>query len=517
MQGTEATKTNNITRWGYNFETEGTISFNNISSTNQFFKDNTSRHRMVGLYGEARASYKSIAYLTVTGRNDWSSTLPYQSRSYFYPSISGSFVFTELIPQNNILTFGKVRGSLAKVGKDAAAYATNTYLRAVAALNGGVVGVGNDWTGGNDDLKPEIQKSYEVGADLRFFNGRLGIDYTYYYSKTKNQLCSPRLAQSTGYIFLTLNGGEVINKGMEVAITGKPIVGKNFTWEMGLNFSHNKGRLGDFIDGVDIFYVTDAQIGSVKAGSIPNGGYFMGLTGNKWMREVDADGEEMANGRYIIDATTGLYKDSQVTTNIVGNREPKLIGGFNNSLTYGNLNLSFLLDFRIGGDIYDGTEYYLTSKGMSMRTLNRESVTFTGVVNEGTASNPIYAEQTITYEKGKTYNVNGVEKSGDYMVQQYWNQYCKNSDNFITKTNWLRLRSVSLTYDFRDFLRKQNVIKGLTATLTGTNLFVWTNYKGMDPEVCVTGSGTGGSGSAGIDYCGVPSTAGMSFGIQITF
>ena len=243
----------------------------------------------------------------------------------------------------------------------------------------------------------------------------------------------------------------------------------------------------------------------------------MGLTGNKWMREVDADGEEMANGRYIIDATTGLYKDSQVTTNIVGNREPKLIGGFNNSLTYGNLNLSFLLDFRIGGDIYDGTEYYLTSKGMSMRTLNRESVTFTGVVNEGTASNPIYAEQTITYEKGKTYNVNGVEKSGDYMVQQYWNQYCKNSDNFITKTNWLRLRSVSLTYDFRDFLRKQNVIKGLTATLTGTNLFVWTNYKGMDPEVCVTGSGTGGSGSAGIDYCGVPATAGMSFGIQITF
>ncbi len=514
---TEATKNINITRWGYNFETEGTVSFNNISTTNQFFKDNTTRRRMVGVYGEARASYKSIAYLTVTGRNDWSSTLPSQSRSYFYPSVSASFVFTELLPQNNVLTFGKIRGSLAKVGKDAAAYATNTYLRSVAALNGGVVGVGNNWTGGNDNLKPEIQNSYEVGADFRFFNGRLGVDYTYYYSKTKNQLCSPRLAQSTGYIFLTLNGGEVINKGMEVALTGKPIVAKNFSWEMGLNFSHNKGRLGDFIDGVDIFYVTDAQIGAVKAGSIPNGGYFMGLTGNKWLREVGSDGEEMANGRYIIDPTTGLYKDTQVYTNIVGNREPKLIGGFNNSLIFGNFNFNVLFDFRIGGDIYDGTEYYLTTKGMSNRTLNRQSVTFSGVVNEGTAKEPVYKEQTITYERGKMYNINGVEKSGEYMIQQYWGQYGQNADNFITSTNWLRLRSISLTYDFKDFLRKQNVIKGLSATITGTNLFVWTNYKGMDPEVCVTGSGTGGSGSSGIDYCGVPATAGMSFGVQLTF
>ena len=195
----------------------------------------------------------------------------------------------------------------------------------------------------------------------------------------------------------------------------------------------------------------------------------------------------------------------------------KLIGGFNNTFTYGNFNLNFLLDFRIGGDIYNGTEYYLTSKGMSERTLNRESVTFTGVVNEGTNANPVYTEQTITYEKGKTYTINGVQKSGEYMIQQYWGQYCENADNFITKTNWLRLRSISLSYDFKDLLRKQNVIKGITATITGTNLFVWTNYKGMDPEVCVTGSGTGGSGSSGIDYCGVPATAGMSFGIQLTF
>jgi TonB-linked SusC/RagA family outer membrane protein len=521
---TEATATENFMHWGYRFETEGTVSFNNISPTNQFFKDRTAKHRMVSAYGELRASYKNMLYLTLTGRNDWTSTLPITSRSYFYPSVSGSFVFTELMAKNDILSFGKIRASWAQVGKDADAYATNTYLRAVATLNGGIIGVGNDWTGGNDNLKPEIQTSHELGAELQFLSGRLGLDYTYYYGKTKNQLCSPRLAQSTGYIFLTLNGGSVINKGMEVALTGKPIVNKDFKWESGLNFSYNKGRLGDFIDGVDIFYVTEAQIGGVKAGSIPNGGYFLGLTGDYWLRQTDSKGEEIAGGAYVIDATTGLYKNSKVTTNVVGNREPDMIGGFNNSLTYKNINLSFLLDLRLGGDIYNGTEYYLTSKGLSERTLDRQSVTVQGVEQTGTVKDennkdiPVYSDpKSYTYEKGQMYTVNGAQRSGEYMIQQYWDSYSNNAYNFITKTNWVRLRSISLSYDFKDLLAKRNLIQGLSATLTGTNLLILTNYKGLDPEVAVSGSGTGGSGSAGIDYCGVPATAGVSFGLNITF
>jgi hypothetical protein len=194
-----------------------------------------------------------------------------------------------------------------------------------------------------------------------------------------------------------------------------------------------------------------------------------------------------------------------------------MIGGFNNSLTYKNFNLSFLLDLRLGGDIYNGTEYYLTTKGLSERTLNRNSVTFEGVVNTGTAAAPVYQDQTITYERGQTYNVNGSTRSGEYMIQEYWNNYCGNAYNFITKTNWVRLRSISLSYDFTNLLQKQSVIKGLRATVTGTNLFVLTNYKGLDPEVAVSGAGVGGSGSTGIDYCGVPATAGISFGVNITF
>jgi len=191
---TEATKTTNNTRWGYNFVTEGLYSFNNIIKANQYFKESTVRKRMVGLYGEFRASYKNLVYLTVTGRNDWSSTLPVNNRSYFYPSVSGSFVFTELLPKNNVLSFGKIRGSWARVGKDADAYSLGYYMWPVATLNGGKYGMGNSWTGGSVGLKPEIQDSYELGLEMRFFNGRLGFDYTYYQSKTKDQICAPRLA-----------------------------------------------------------------------------------------------------------------------------------------------------------------------------------------------------------------------------------------------------------------------------------------------------------------------------------
>jgi TonB-linked SusC/RagA family outer membrane protein len=503
---TESTKILNNTNWGYDFVSPGVISFSNIATADQFLRDQTIRKRLVGAYGEFRASYKSLAYLTVSGRNDWSSTLPVKNRSYFYPSVSGSFVFSELLPKNNILSFGKIRASWAQVGKDADPYSTSFYLWPVATVNGGKLALGNNWTGGSYDLKPEIQTANELGTELHFFNDRLSVDYTYYYTKTRNQICSPRLTQSTGYIFLTLNGGSVTNKGMELAITGKPIMTRNFQWETTLSLSGNRGRLGKFIDGVGVFYVTDAQVGGAKAGSIPNG-YFQGLTGDQFLTAKGSDGKD----HYIVDETTGLYEDSKVTTNVVGNREPKMIGGLNNSLTYKNFNLSFLLDLRLGGDIYNGTEYYLISNGLSTKTLDRKQVTVNGV------SSTTGKDVSYTYESGKNYVVNGATKSGDYMIQQYWQNYCLNADNFITKTNWIRLRSISLSYDFKDLLRNQHIIKGLVATLTGTNLLLITNYKGLDPEVSAAGSGTGGSGSSGIDYCGVPSTAGFSFGINITF
>lgn len=513
LLGHTAESTDRVSRttWGYGFSTAGTISFANIVDDTKFFTERNITKRLVGVFGEFRASYKSIAYLTVTGRNDWSSTLPLENRSYFYPSVSGSLVFTELLPKNDILSFGKIRASWAQVGKDAGAYATNTYLWAPAVVSAQFVGTGNSWTGGSPNLVPEIQTSTEFGAELQFLQGRLGFDFTYYTSVTENQLASPRLAQSTGYIFLTLNSGSVHNKGMELSINAAPVRTRDFRWDLTLNLSGNRGTLGEFLPGVGLFYVTDVQIGGVKAASIPNGGYFLGLTGDYWLRETDEEGNEIPGGRYQIDEATGLYKNTKVTTNVIGNREPDFIGGLNNNLRYKNLNFSFLFDIRKGGDIYNGTEYFLTDRGLSMRTLDRESVTVTGV--SSTTNEPL----TYTYEAGQTYNIGGVTYSGEYMIQQYWANYSNNAYNFMTSTNWLRLRSMSLSYDFTNLIGNNKYIKGLSASVAGYNLLLWTNYEGMDPEVSVSGSGTGGSGSMGIDYCGVPATRNVTFGLNVTF
>jgi hypothetical protein len=507
--------------WGWNFSTPGTVSLNSIDLANKQFTDNTTRRRLVGAYGEVGVSYKDLVYLTATGRNDWSSTLPIENWSYFYPSLSGSFVFTQLLPQNNILSFGKLRASWARVGKDANAYATNTYENSpvtILAGNGSFVGIGNQWQAGNANLIPELQTSWEVGGEFRFLNGRIGLDYTYYHSQTKNQIGSPRLAQSGGFIFSTLNAGTVINKGMEVALTGKVVSQKNFGWDATINFSYNRGTLGAFIPGVQYFYPTDVQFGTIKAASIPNGGPFLGIIGQPYLRELDKNGVEIPNGRYQIDPKTGLYKLNR-NLPVVGNREPRYIGGFNNTFRYKNLSLNFLLDVRIGGDVFNGTEYFMVVNGLSKKTLlnDRKSVTLTGV------SSVTGADTSITYNAGQNYTIGTTTFSGDYMIQRYWSStapddgsYAANSSNFITSVNWLKLRSLSLTYDFTSMFKKQGVIKGVSATATGTNLLTWTNYKGMDPEVSVAG-GTGGSGSTGIDYLGVPAVASFTFGVNLKF
>ena len=512
MMGSTSENTHilNQNHWGYGFVNAGTISFNNIAVANKFFTDATINKRLVGAYGEVGVAYKDLIYLTATGRNDWSSTLPIENRSYFYPSVSGSFVFTQLLPRNNILSFGKVRGSWARVGKDANAYATNTYVNSPITI-GGYVGVGNQYTSGNPFLVPEIQDSWEVGGEFRFLNGRIGLDYTYYHSQTKNQIAQPRLSNAGGFILMSINSGSVINKGMEVALTGKAISQKDFGWDVTLNFCYNRGRLGAFIPGVSYFYPTDAQFGTIKAASVPNGGYFLGMTGSPFLREVDSKGVEIPNGRYQVDPTTGLYK-LNTSNPVVGNREPDYIGGFNNTFRYKQFTLSFLLDIRKGGDVFNGTEYFMVLNGLSKQTLlnDRQSVTVTGV-NSVTG-----ADFTQTYVAGQNYVINGATKSGNYLIQQYWANYASNSNNFITSVNWLKLRSVALTYDFSNVVRRQKVFKGISATLTGTNLLTWTNYKGMDPEVSAAG-GTGGSGSTGIDYLGVPAVSAVTFGLNLRF
>ncbi|HEY1024081.1 MAG TPA: SusC/RagA family TonB-linked outer membrane protein [Sphingobacteriaceae bacterium] len=487
----EDTYVRSLSNRAENFTIPTFISINNAARENQYFSQNKMRKRLFGVYGDLRLAYKNMLYLSVTGRNDWSSTLPKQNQSFFYPSYSGSFVFTELLPQSNILSFGKLRASWAEVGKDAPAYQTNTYLFGPELTIGG--GFRNSWTRGNDVLKPETTVSKEFGVDLRFLNNRIGIDATYYVNNSRDQILQPRVSNATAYILSYVNVGEIENKGVELSLNANPVKKANFNWDLTLNLSKNKGVVKELPGALPILYVTDVQVGNAKAASF-NEGNFMGLSGSKWQTD--------ANGNLLLDWNTGYPLTSSLTTTPVGNREPSLIAGLNNNFTYKNWDLSFLVDFRLGGDVYNGTEYLLTAYGLSKQTEDRgKTITFTGQ-----SMNPV----TKQYE-AVTREVVANEK-------YYRDIYLNNAPFFIEEVNWLRLRSLSLGYSLpKSVLNKVKFMKGATLTATGTNLLLLTNYSGMDPETSAAGAGVIGSGSVGIDYAGVPSTAGFALGLNVKF
>lgn len=466
-------------------------SFSNAADKDKFVYDNLTQIRRFGIFGDVKVGYKNLAFIGATLRNDWSSTLPVQNRSFMYPSFSASLIFTELIPKNDVLTYGKFRGSWAEVGKDAPAYQTNSYLDPVQNTIGG--GFRNSWTLGNANLKPEKTQSFEIGADFRFLKNNIGLEITYYNNKSVDQILSPRVDNATGGIFQYVNSGVLENKGIEVTLNATPIKRDNFKWDISLNMSHNKGKVAELPGGLAILYVTDVQVADGKSASFNNGD-FMGISGKKWRTDE--------SGKYILDWTTGLPSSDGTAGYQVGNREPKLIGGLNNSFTYKNWNLSFLLDFRKGGDILNGTEYLMTYYGLSKKTENRKQK----VVLEGVSLNPV----TKVYED--------VSKEVVLDQKYYQQYYAQQTANFVEKVNWLRLRSVNLSYDLpKSFLEKSKVIKGVNLNLNATNLFLITNYSGMDPETSAAGAGVIGSGSVGIDYAGVPNTKSLTFGVNLKF
>ncbi|WP_163715222.1 SusC/RagA family TonB-linked outer membrane protein [Mangrovibacterium lignilyticum] len=469
------------------------ISINNADEDNKSFSNYRSTKRLYSIFGEFSADYKGIAYLSVTGRNDWSSTLAPENRSFFYPSVSGSFIVSQFFSDElkETLSFAKLRASWSQVGKDAPVYQTATYLDPPVSSIGG--GYKNSYTGGNPNLKPETTESTEYGLDMRFLKGRIGVDFTYYDTRSKDQIISPRVSMATGYIFQYVNFGTVINKGVEVTLTGKPLQSKNWRWDTALNISHNNGTVTDLPDGITLLYVTDVQIGPAKSASIGEGD-FLGLTGQRWQTD-DA-------GTLILDSDTGQPITSTDATNIVGNREPDLLLGLNNSITYKNWNLSFLFDIRRGGDVYNATEYAMVYSGTSKETEKRgQTQEFSGVTVDSNTGE--YVDVTST-----------VELSQDY----YQNTYTADASHFITSVNWVRLRSASLTYSLpKSFCQKLGFVKSADLSLSGTNLLLVTNYDGMDPEVSAGGSGVLGAGSTAIDYAGVPATSSVAFGVNIKF
>ena len=518
---TEYTKNTRNSRMAWNFQVPDFYSFDNALKDDRDFSNYKSRKRLVGVYGEFRADWRNAIFLTVTGRNDWSSTLPKENRSYFYPSVSGAIVFTELMGDSRPewLTFGKVRASWAKVGKDTSPYVTNTYLWPVGTYLNGMTGVGNTWTTGNPFLKPEITKSTEIGLEMRFFRNRFHFDFAFYTNNSYNQIMEPRLSNYIGYILRKVNAGDVYNKGIEFTIGGIPVQTKDFTWETSLNLYGNRGTVKNLLKGMNILYVTDVQVGSARAASF-NDGNFMAISGSALDRDP--------NGNLILDGNnmpTGGTNDKLE----IGNREPRVSGGWNNTLTWRDFTFNMLWEFRFGGHVYNGTQYSMVANGVAALTEGRDQLTISGVHQTGTmdvvgddgktTKVPVYSDvENYTFQAGQLYDYNGKKTPGEWIINNYYQDYyMRESANFMKKVNAFRLRTISLSYSLpKALLAKSKFIKALTFSAVANNLLLFTNYDG-DPEVAAAGAGSIGSSSVGIDYCGVPSTASFSFGVNVTF
>ncbi len=514
---TDQTTTDANYKMAWNFQVPDFYSFANAATENKSFEHNASTKRLIGVFGELRASWKDILFLTVTGRNDWTSTLPVENRSYFYPSVSGSFVFSQLLQDLNVMddsifSFGKLRASWAQVGKDTGVYETATSLWPVHTYLQGMTGIGNYWNRGNPYLKPEITQSTEIGLELSFLKNRLHLDVAYYTNNSYNQILSPRGPQSTGYIFCSTNVGNVYNKGIEFTVSATPIETRDFSWELSLNAAGNRGTLDGLPDGMNVMYVTDVQYAGAQAASF-SGSDFMAIAGTKWTR--DNNGNVVLNDNYFPTYTTDLVQ--------VGNREARVSGGFNNTLRYKGFTFNMLWEYRIGGDVINGTLYAMDVAGTSKRSADwrNQSLTVTGVQVAGKDADgkPIYSDVVSkTWKADEVYEFNGQKKLGYNIIKDYYTSYYqKETANYITSVNSLRLRTISLNYDFPSaLLKKTGFIKRASVNVAANNLLLFTNYYG-DPEMAASGAGVGGSSSVGFDYCGVPATAGFTIGLNLTF
>lgn len=475
---------------GVNFVAPGIRNITNIARANQQITENIMRRRNVAAFGEAKIGYKNAIFLNVTGRNDWSSTLPAAKRSFFYPSVGVSAVLSEFLNLNNTgtLSYLKVRSTFAQVGKDAPAGQLESYL---ATNINGLASNGYTWNGvdvGNPSLEPEFTNSFEIGAEARLFNNRVSLDFTYYKTVSDNQiLIDIRVPPSTGTFYATLNGGAIENKGFEamVNVDVLPTTSK-LRWNTIFNFARNESRVTELPGEIKEVYLSDSWtfMNSAAGAGILNGSLF-GLRGKRAVLH--------SNGQVLVGANGLPSLTDQTYTNL--DRQPDFTLGITNSMRYKNYGLSFLFDMSIGNKIYNATASALSYYGVGANTLNRGHKTIiAGVLADGTP------------------NTKEVVMNQNY----YQNYYALLSDNFIENGSYGRMRYINLSYNFdKKFLK--NVINGLEVYLTARNLFTITKYKSVDPEINAFGAGVLGAGSVGIDNLTTPNVKGFDLGLKVNF
>lgn len=455
--------------------------------------------RLYGVYTDINLAYRNYLFIGLTGRNDWSSTLPKGKNSFFYPSVNASFVFSQAFKMPEFISYGKIRASAAEVGNDAAPYLLESVFITGTVTDGqqnsqvnfplnGVPGFTQGNVIGNPNIKPEITSSYEGGIELGLFKNRLQFEGTIYSNRSKNQIITVPIAASSGFTTQTLNAGLITNKGIELLLRGTPVRTKNFSWEITGTFTRNRNKvvelfpgtnqlgLGGFTGGVLV-----AQVGQ------PYGSFF----GSSFLRDP--------NGNIVVDATTG-YPLIDPQAKIHGNVQPDYLAGLNNSFTYKGFSLSFLFDVRKGGVFYSRTQSLQEFLGTDPRTLYNDRTPF------------VVPGSVVQDASGKyTANTTPVQNA-----ENYWTSFSSTTAmEHLVDASYIKLRELSFTYRLPSRVLAKTFIKGIVVGISGRNLWLWTPKENTysDPEASSFGTGN----VQGYEYGTIPSLRNYGVNVRLTF
>ncbi len=469
-------------------------------------RESLERIRRQSIYGAVSFGYKSWAFVDATFRNDWNSTLPVENLPFFYPSISGSFIFTDAfkIPEH-VFTLGKIRASWAKVGNGTSFnQLANNFYQDIIFNGTPLFSVGNRLK--NPNLLPETTYSTEVGLDFRFFKNRISIDASYYFTKSLDQIVSAKVSTSTGFSDRVYNTGEIQNRGVEIVLDARPVQTRSgFIWDMTVNWSLNRNKVVSIMDDV-----SSLQLGSWGSVTInaEEGKPYGVIRGTD--HSYDEDGYAMIglDGRPI-------SKDDQY----LGDVQAKFTGSLSNTFRYKGFDMSFLIDFKCGGMLFSASDYTGVDQGNSLRSLEfRDEYSFSYLVlkednNERNGINSITGQPYADTDRvkggffpGRLYALNS--ETGEYeyrgentqylSAQTYWEQASKMTSAFLYDASYIKLRELTIGYTMPKKVLKNTPIKNLRLAVVGRNL--WTIFQntpnGIDPQATASSGNDQGIESA---------------------
>ncbi len=488
----------------------GIPGFFNVDNAAQITADQYEEERaLVGVYTQATADYDDWAYLTLTARNDWSSTLPEGNNSYFYPSASLGLVFTEALGFLNdspYLNYGKVRASVARIGNDAPVFSTSTVFVQAAPGDGvrgaidfpfdGVNAYQESLVLGNPELKPELSTEYEAGLELQLLDNRLRFDAAYYDRTTQDQIFSVPVSAATGFVERLLNAGELRNNGYELSLGLTPVATEDFTWTVDANWSRNRAEVVELAEGVDNIFLAGFTGAEIRVAEGEDGyGVIWGSGFEYADPEVHAD--LFAANPGLEEGTLLIGEDGlplvAPALGAIGNVQPDWTGNVRSSLSYKGLTLSGLVDIRQGGDILNMDLFYSSFYGSAEVTADRGSA---------------YTYEGLNVATGQP---NDVEIVRDQAFYQGF--YSGVFENFVEDGSFVKLREISLSYDLPTRLVQRAGLQGATVTATGRNLWTATDFSYGDPEGSLVGAGNG----QGFYHNVTPGTRSFSLGVRVSF